>query len=174
MKRMSRLFLGILLFTVFTAATVKAEIKIGVFDLEKFQQKSQVIKKKREAMEKRFTPAKQRVEQENETLKKLEADFQKKRSVLAVDAINDMLLDIDAKRRLVKFLYEDFQITVKAAETEAAKTAEKDLSEIIKALARKEVFTIIFEKNVPGLLWSEGAVDLTDKVIETYDKTIKP
>ncbi|RPI79704.1 MAG: OmpH family outer membrane protein [Desulfobacteraceae bacterium] len=174
MKRTSRLFLAILLFTVFTAAGAMAEVKIGVFDLEKFQQKSQVIKKKREAMEKRFAPAKAKVEQENEALKKLEAEFQKKRSVLKVDAINDMLLDIDAKRRLVKFLAEDFNITVKAAEIETAKTAEKDLSEIIKVLAKNLGLTVIFEKNVPGLLWSDGAVDITDKVIEQYDKTIKP
>jgi outer membrane protein len=174
MKRMSRLCIGILLFTVFTAAGVMAEVKIGVFDLQKFQQKSQVIKKKREAIEKRFSPSKQKVEQEGEALKKLEADFQKKRSVLAVDAMNDMLLNIEAKRRYVKFLAEDFNVTVKAADMETANAVEKDLGEIIKALAKKEAFTVIFERNMPGLLWSEGAVDITDKVVETYDKTIRP
>jgi outer membrane protein len=174
MKQIRRIGLGILLFFMFTAVSTLAEIKIGIFDMTKFQQKSLVIKKKREVIEKKFTPSKQKVDQEVENLKKMESDIQKKKSVLSADALNDMILEIEAKRRLVKFLGEDFNETLKAAEMDAAKDVEKDLSEIIKNLAKKEAFTIVFDKRTMGLLWTEGAVDITDKVLETYDKTSKP
>jgi outer membrane protein len=151
-----------------------AEIKIGILDIQKFQQKSAIFKKKKDAMENRFKAQRQKIDQESAALNKLETDFQKQRSVLGQEALKDKVLEIEAKRRLVKFLAEDFNEAVKAAELEAAQDVEKDLSDIIKTYAKQGAFTIIFDKRTMGLLWTEGAIDITDKIIEIYDRQAKP
>jgi len=91
--------------------------------------------------------------------------------MLSLDAQEDKMRDLEKKRRYVKYLFEDFTKEAKYAEIEATKKIQKELTQIVKKIGQKEGYLLILEKGFPGFLYSDDSIDITDQVIETYDKT---
>ena len=48
-----------------------------------------------------------------------------------------------------------------------------ELRDVVEEIAKKKKYTYIFERSVGGLLYAPEDADLTDEVIELYDKKFK-
>ena len=47
----------------------------------------------------------------------------------------------------------------------------QELEKVVSKMAEKEGYTLILEKRVLGLIYYNEAIDITDRVTETYDKS---
>ena len=45
----------------------------------------------------------------------------------------------------------------------------KDIRKVVEELGRDEGYTVILEKNAQGVMYTDDALDITDKVVERYN-----
>jgi len=172
MKGLTWLFLGLLTAVFFfPAAPLAAQtVKIGVVDLQKFQKNSKAFQKASLGVKKKFDDMQQKLNEERNTLAKLDEEFKKQSMMLSLDAQEDKKRELEKKQRHFKFMYDDFSQEMKDTEMDAIKKVMKELEKIVEKMGEKEGYTIILEKRTLGLLYFNNAVDLTDRVTEAYDK----
>jgi len=144
-------------------------LKIAVVDMNQLQQKSTSFKKVRADLEKKLKGMQQKLDAEKNALLKLEEDFKKQSMMLSLDAQEDKKNELERKRRYYKYLYEDFSIEMKNAEQNAKEKIGKELNDILKKIAERDAYTIIFERRTIGLLFYDDAIDITDQVVKAYD-----
>lgn len=143
--------------------------KIGVVDIQKFQKKSKAFQNVSGKLKKKFDAMQQKLDDERNALIKLEEDFKKQSMMLSLDAQEDKKNQLEKKRRYYKYIYEDLTQDMKEAETDETNKIGKELEKIVKKIAEKEGFTVIFEKRTVGLIYYSDMVDITDRVADAYD-----
>jgi outer membrane protein len=72
-----------------------------------------------------------------------------------------------------KRFVQDAQDEVKRKEAQLTEEILKELRKVIDEIGKKENFTLILEKVEGVVLYIDETVDITQKVIETYNKKIK-
>lgn len=171
MKRFFLVFAALLMVSFFYAGLASAQpVKIAVVDLDKFQQTSKSFQKTAAVMKKKFEELQKKLDDERNNLAKLEEDFKKQSMMLSLDAQEDKKRELEKKRRYYKYLYEDSTQEMKDTEVEAIRRVMKELEKVVEKLAEKEGYTLILERRTMGLVYFNKAVDITDRVIEAYDK----
>jgi outer membrane protein len=153
------------------AAPAATTTKIGVVDIQKFQKKSKNFQTVSAKLKKKFDAMQQKLDEERNGLIKLEDDFKKQSMMLSLDAQEDKKRELEKKRRYYKYIFEDLQQEMKDSEAEATSDIGKELEKIVKKIAEKEGYTLILEKRTLGLIYFSDAIDITDRVVETYDAT---
>jgi outer membrane protein len=91
--------------------------------------------------------------------------------MLSLDAQEDKKRELEKKRRYYKYLHDEFTQEMKDTEVEAIRKIMTELETVVAKLAEKEGYTLILERRTMGLVYYNKAVDITDRVIEAYDKT---
>jgi outer membrane protein len=145
-------------------------VKIGVVDLQKLQKNSKAFQKASASVKKKFDEMQQKLNDERNSLTKLDEELKKQSMMLSLDAQEDKKRELDKKQRQFKFMYDEFTQEMKETEVDAIKKVMKDLEKIVEDMGKKEGYTIILERRTLGLLFFNAAVDLTDRVTEAYDK----
>jgi outer membrane protein len=154
-------------------ALAQSPFKIGVVDIQKIQQESLAFEKERAKLQKELEGMQKRLTDEENALRKLQEDYQKQSMMLSLDAQEDRKREFESKSRFYKYLTEDFNATVKQLESAATTRLLNDLSGVVKEIGVKGEYTLILQKRGTGLLYNDGAVDITAEVITAYDKAYK-
>jgi len=171
MKRAFFLIFGLSMIFFFQANQVAAQsTKIAVVDLDKFQKTSKVFQKTAAEMKKKFEELQKKLDEERNAVSKLEDEFKKQSMMLSLDAQEDKKREMEKKRRYFKYLYEEYTQEMKDAETEAIRKIMKELEKVVEKIGEKEGFTVILEKRTLGLVYYSKAIDITDRVVDAYDK----
>ena len=147
-----------------------ADIKIGVVNVKEFQDKSTTFQKIRDQLKGKFEALQQKLEEEKQALMKLEEDFRKQSMMLSLGARDDKRNELEKKRRYYKYLYEDLSEQMKDAERDATRRVLQELEGVVKTIAAEDGFTLILERNSPGMIYVDDAINITDRVIEAYDR----
>ncbi len=163
--------IAILALIVFSGIAAAADIKIGVVDVKEFQERSVAFQKIRDRLRVKFETLQKKLEDERQALLKLEEDFQRQSMMLSLDAQDDKRSEVEKKRRYFRYLYEDLSEQMKDSEREATRRILAELEDVVTAIARQEGFTLILEKNSPGMLYVDDSINITDRVIQAYDRS---
>ncbi|PIE91509.1 MAG: hypothetical protein CR997_00635 [Acidobacteria bacterium] len=109
-----------------------------------------------------------------ETLKKMESDFQAKAQSLSEEKRQATAREMQNLQTEIKRLQEDAKRESDAMLNEALAGFQKDLAPIIQDLAQKEKYDMVVNDG-PGsnFLYYSARVNITGKVIELYDATVK-
>jgi outer membrane protein len=167
-------FLALTLITLFLVQTGSATaqpVRIAVVNLDKFQQTSRSFQKTGAAMKSKFEELQKKLDDERNILAKLEEDFKKQSMMLSLDAQEDKKRELERKRRYYKYLHDEFTQEMKDTEVEAIRKVMGELEKVVEKIAEQEGYTLILERRTMGLIYYSKAVDITDRVIEAYDKT---
>jgi outer membrane protein len=172
MKRVFFLVSALIMVFLFqTGMAVAQPVKIAVVNLDKFQQTSKSFQKTAAVMKNKFEDLQKKLDDERNLLAKLEEEFKKQSMMLSLDAQEDKKRELDKKRRYYKYLHDEFTQEMKDTEVEAIRKIMKELETVVEKLAEKEGYTLILERRTMGLVYFSKTVDITDRVIEAYDKT---
>ena len=147
-----------------------ADVKIGVVNVKEFQDKSTTFQKIRDQLKGKFEALQQKLEAEKQALMKLEEDFRKQSMMLSLGARDDKRNELEKKRRYYKYLYEDLSEQMKDAERDATRRVLQELEGVVKTIAAEDGFTLILERNSPGMIYVDDAINITDRVIQAYDR----
>ncbi len=155
------------------SSTVAAEIKIGIVDLQKALNESEAGKQAKKDLEEIIKAKQKLIDQKGKEIEKLKEEIDKQASVLSEKALRQKQDELDRKMRDYKRFVQDAQDEVKRKEAQLTEEILKELRKVIDEIGKKENFTLILEKVEGVVLYTDETVDITQKVIETYNKKIK-
>ena len=157
-------------FAISVSFAVAQGCKIGIVDMDKFQQNSTAFQKIRLQLEKKFSELKKKLDAQKEEVIKLEEELRKQSLMLSLDAKEDRQRELQKKKRYYQYLANEFNQEMQQAKEDARRIVGKDLEKIVGEIGDKEGYTLILEKGTIGLMYYKDSIDITDQVIAAYDK----
>jgi len=141
-------------------------LKIGIFDVQKVMRESKTVEGYRQDLMKQIEGKRKPLKDREESARATEEKLRKEGEKLPLNerrALEEKFAN-DAKD--IKRLREDFEIEVRKLDTQLARKALTMISDVVKNIAEKEGYTVIFERNAAGVAYVKDTVDITDKVIK--------
>jgi outer membrane protein len=172
MKYFFRIIPALFFIVFFQTSTSGADsLKIGVVDMQKFQAKSKGFQKSSDRLKQKYQGMKDKLEAEVKELQKIEEEFKKQSLMLSLDAQGGKRRELESKKRYIQFLRTDFTEQMKESDMENSQKIVKELEKIVGKIAKDKKFTLIFNRQVSGLIYVHPTFDITDEVVKVYDAT---
>jgi outer membrane protein len=162
-----------LLIAVPQAQAAAEELKIGIVDMQKALQTVDAGKKAKSQLEKEFNAKKKELQAEEAQIKKLGEEFKKQSLVLSDEARAKKQAEL--QERFMKFqeMTARAQQEIQAKEQELTAPLVSSLRTIIADLAKKRGLSVVLEKNENTVLFSMEKDEITEEVIQTFNKQNK-
>jgi outer membrane protein len=153
-----------------TAVSSQAAIKVGVADLQKALQTVKKGKTAKTALEKEFQEKKKKIDAEQEAIRKMSEEFQKKSLVLSEKARSEKGMEIQQRIAAWQEMVQKAQGEMQGREGEMTRPILEGLRTISGELAKKKSFELMFEANSSGLLYAADRTDITEELIKAFDE----
>ena len=164
------LFCGAFLLSMQYTAAFAGDVKIGVLDMKRLQQRSANFQKIREGLKQTYNGFQKKLDTEREQIQKLEKELQKQSMMLSLDAKEDKEMELGKLTRHYKYMVGEVTQEMKDAEFEATRKVGKEIEKVVEKIGKKEGYTVILEQGTVGLVYFNNAIDITDQVIKAYDQ----
>jgi outer membrane protein len=155
---------------VWAAAAFAEEPRIAVVDVDQAINATDQGKKAREELTKRRKAAEAQLKPMIEKGKALAEELQSKRFVLSEEALYQKQLELAEVQNDVRAKGAELEGQFKIDYERLVGPLRQKLGEIIAEIGKSEGYTMILERNSPGLLYSREALDITDLVIQRLNK----
>lgn len=152
----------------FSQTTIAAEVKIGVIDFQKLiqnSQRGQEIQKKLEAIGK----------QKQEKIDQMQQEVEKLEKELLTPALNQQTkeqkaIQLDEKRTNLKRFVEDAQNEFEKQYRGEMLGLQKEIMPMVQELGKSLGYSLIYDLSSSGISYVDKSIDITDKMIEEYNK----
>lgn len=148
----------------------KETIKIGVVDLDQAVSSTTEGKAARDELERKKREAEQALQPLVERYQEMAKEFEAKQFVLSDDARFQKQLDLQELRNEIEGKQKQLQGQLELARERLVSPLRNKLVEIVEGLGRDEGFSFILMRSTPGLMYAREALDITDLVIEKFNK----
>lgn len=147
--------------------------KIGYIDLQKILLQSDEGKKAKAALEKEFAARKKELNQKKQELENLQKTLESQSSLLSRDALVEKQADFIKKRDQFLKLVQQYDEELQKKDSELTKKILLQLQDIITEIGKKGNYSLIIEKSQGGILYAPESEDLTDKVMQLFNKQVE-
>jgi outer membrane protein len=156
---------------LFCSSAGAQSVKIGFIDIQRVLAESQAGKKASDRFQAQVKKAEAEIQKERQDLEKIRTDLDKKGPLLKEEERRN--LEADFQRRSVNLQRNmaDQQQELQRKRSEMMSEILKELEKVVNEVGKAEKFTLIMERS--QILYSDQAVDITNKVIETYNHRTK-
>lgn len=154
-----------------SVASAQERIKIGYIDIQRVISESQPGKRAKERFQAQVKKAEADVVKERQDLEKLRADIEKKGPLLKDDERRNLEADYQRRSVTLQRAMSDYQQELQAKNNEMMSDILKELEQIVNEVGKADKFTLILERS--QILYSDQGIDITSKVIETYNSRMK-
>jgi outer membrane protein len=153
------------------AGAVQAqEVKIGIVDIDQAVNATDQGKKARDELTKKRKAAEAQLKPLMEKGRALADEIQSKRFVLSEEALYQKQLDLAEIQNDARARMSELEGQYKVDYERLVGPLRQKLVSIITDIGKSEGFTVIMERNSPGLLYAREALDITDLVIQRFNK----
>jgi outer membrane protein len=146
------------------------EMKIAVVDLDQAINATDQGKKAREELQGKQKQAEGQLKPMYERGKALAEEIQSKRFVLSEDALRQKQLDLAEIQSDLRAKGAELEGQFKVDYERLVGPLREKLLGIINELGKEQGFTLILERNTPGVIYSKEALDITDQVVQRFNK----
>jgi outer membrane protein len=153
-----------------TAASDDQTIKIGIVDIEQAISSTEEGKAAREEFQRKQREAEAKVQPMVERYRTLEEELKTKKFVLSDDALYQKQLDLAEMRNEIQSRMREIEGQLQVDQKRLEGPLVQKLEAIIEDLGKSQGFTLIIRRGAPGLLYAREALDVTEMVIERYNK----
>ena len=151
------------------AMPAAAQAKVAVIDVQRVVTESDPGK---EVMQKLRALSDAKAQQ-GQTLQKelaaLQDQFNKQRFTVSEQRQAEMSKEIEDKQIAIKRFQDDAQRELQDAQRRELGGLEERILPIINQIGQTDGYTLIFNKFQSGLVYADEAVDVTDRVIQTFN-----
>jgi outer membrane protein len=154
-----------------SAAYAQERIKIGYIDIQKVIAESQAGKRARDRFQAQVKKAEADILKERQELDRLKADLDKKGPLLKDEERRNLESDLQKRSVSLQRSMSDYQQDLQVKNNEMMSDILKELEKIVNEVGKAEKFTLILERS--QILYSDQGIDITSKVIETYNSRAK-
>lgn len=163
----------LLLITIITLCAFNAyaaEFKIGYVDLNKALNESAKGKTAVTVLEDMVKEKQSVIVEKEKELKALDDEIAKQASILNPDAIREKQAKREKLMRDYQRMVKDSQDEVQQKRNDFMEAIIKDLRETVVRIGKEKGYSIIFERVASGILYIPEEVDLTDTLIDVFNK----
>jgi outer membrane protein len=146
------------------------EVKVGFVDREKALFSTEQGKKARGELQSKVTAAKAQLQPMAEEIQKLQADLEAKKFVLSQEALRDMQAKMLELQNRYESKGKELENQLKIDQARLVAPLEDKLKATIEAIGKEQGFSLIMERQVPGLVYyAREAQDITDAVVTRFN-----
>jgi outer membrane protein len=143
--------------------------KTGYVDLQRALSESSAGKKAREKFKVEVDSLQSRLKRQKDEIDRLKEQLEKKASVMKAAEREELENDFRKKMRDFEREYKDSQADLQKKDSDLTGSILRELQKVIQDLGEREGYSMIVEMN--SLLFADKSLDLTDRVIDEYDKS---
>ena len=154
-----------------TAGWAQDRVKIGFIDIQRAISESQAGKRAKEQFQAQVKKAQSDLLREKQDLERLKSDLDKKGPLLREEERLNLQSDLERRYLNYQRAMQDQQQLLRQKEGAMTSDILKDLEKIVNEIGKSEKFTLILERS--QILYSDQGIDITNKVIQVYDKRSK-
>jgi outer membrane protein len=154
-----------------TAASDDQGIKIGVVDIEQAISSTEAGKAAREEFSRKQREAEAKVQPMLDQYRALEEELKTKKFVLSDDALYQKQLDLAELRNEIQAKMREIEGQLQVDQKRLEGPLVQKLEGIIEEFGKSQNFTLIIRRGAPGVLYAREALDVTEMVIQRYNKT---
>lgn len=167
---------------VFTLATVvlagsatvaDAQVKIGVVDLQRAINETEDGRQAKRRLKKVFDERQQSLNKKQEALKAQKESLERQQDVLSQDALKKKVEKYQADLMELQNEYVQYQEELSTKEGELTQKILEKMQAILRRIGQTDGYTMIIEANEGGVVWVPSNLDLTDVLIQRYNKQAK-
>lgn len=164
-------FIGFMAVTGFiTTASAAAGLKIGVVDFQKILTTSNYGKRATEELNKKGKDMEDDIKAKEAELLDLQKKFEKESVVMAKDKKEEKQKELRTKFNEFKTIRAKYMDEFKDMQAKHFNKIRGEVLNMTNEVGKKEGFTVIIEKNEGGIMYFDGALDITDKIISEYNR----
>ncbi len=164
---MHKLFFAVVFFVLFALPAWAQQLKVGLIDIQKAISESAGGKKARDKFQAQYKKVEADMLRQKQDIEKMKADMDKKGPLLKDDDRRKLEGEFQKKYLVYQRDVRDYQEELQQKEREMTADILKELEGVVAELGKAEKFTLILERS--QLLYSDQAIDVTNKVIELYN-----
>lgn len=164
------LVVGMLVLGV-SLSEAQERVKIGYIDIQRVIAESQAGKRARDRFQAQIKKAEGDILKERQDIERLKSDLDKKGPLLKDDERRNLEADLQKRSVSLQRSMADYQQDLQAKNNEMMSDILKELEKIVNEVGKAEKFTLILERS--QILYSDQGIDITSKVIETYNSRAK-
>lgn len=146
-------------------------MKIGFIDVRRVVTESAPGKRAGERLQAQLKKAEADTLKERQDLERLRNDLEKKGPLLKEEERRNLELDFQKRSVTLQRTMGDLQQEIQVKEREMMQDILKDLEGIVSDIGKSDKFTLILDRS--QILFGDQAIDLTNKVIETFNRAKK-
>ena len=144
--------------------------KIGYVDLQKALNMSEEGKAAKERIKSEVQGYDADVQQRQEELQQLKNELEKQAMLLSEDARSAKEREYQQKVKEYQRFTKDIQETLQQMDADLTRKILEDLLEVVQEVGKKESYTMVLEKTESSIVYADEGADITDEVIEAFDK----
>jgi outer membrane protein len=146
--------------------------KIGVVDFEKVLKQSSAGKLTQKDLRKKGEAFQGKLKAEKESLDAISKAFEREALVLSPEKKREKEREFRIRVNDFKKMQEDYTKELRRIEIELINKMQKDVFQIANELGKAEGFLLIIEKKTAGVIYMPANIDITDKIISTYNAKV--
>jgi outer membrane protein len=162
--------LAVALVVVWGLGADKDGIKIGVVDLDQAVTSTEEGKQARDEFERKKREAEAKLQPLIERAQAAAQEFEAKRFVLSDEKLREKQLDLVEMRNAIESKRREIQGQLEVDRERLVGPLREKLAAVVEEVGREEGFALIIGRNAPGVMYTREALDITDIVIERFNK----
>ncbi len=172
MKRSNAIMMGFvaLLFTLGWAAKAEAQTKIAYVDLRRALNETEDGRKAMERLSKMKEDLQTKINEAEKSILKMKDEIEKQQSVLAKDALQKKAQEYYKAVTELQQDYTSFQRDLAKKEAEETKSILDKMRDIVSRMGKSDNYIMILDISSGAVAWAPSHLDLTDKLIQQYNK----
>jgi len=164
------LLAGLVVLLSWSTGAQDEALKIGVVDVEAVLQATEAGRSAREELSRKQREAEAQVQPLMERYQALKEELQGKKYVLSEDALFEKQVEMAELQNKIETKLKELEGQLKIDQGRMLAPLENKLRKIIQDIGKEQGFTLILRRDAPGLMYRREALDITDLVVERFNK----
>lgn len=143
--------------------------KIGVVDLQRVIDTSNVGKRSSEEIKREGRRMERTLAEKEAELEELKETLDQRAVVLSQEALEEKNRVLRIKTNDFKSLRKRYLERLKEMNVTLSNRIKEDVFEIVEDIGRRGGYQLVLERQIGGVVYAPTAIDITDKVIERYN-----
>ena len=149
---------------------VFAQVRIAVVDMQRALNETEDGRRAKAQLKRLFKRRQQALDKRQGELKQMKEDIEKQRDVLSQDALQKRLEEYQKAFIELQTTYVEYQRELATKEAELTKGILDRMAAILRRQGQAQGYTMILERNEGGVMWVPSNLDLTDDLIQRYNR----
>jgi outer membrane protein len=150
-----------------------AQVKIAVINMQKVVRKSIAGQKAMEKLNKKLKSLQEQLRTKQDEINAFKENIEKKGPLMNEAARAEKDREYKKAFRDLQDEKDDAQFEMRQAETKGMEPILNELEKVVSRIGEEGGYTLILDKNMPGIYFINSDVDITEEVITAYDNQVK-